>query len=184
MRVLLDACVLYPTILREILMGAAARGLFVPLWSERLLEEWRRAAARAGPAVAAQAGAEIALLRAGWPQALVVPGGDDPALPGPDRLPDPDDLHVIAAARAGGAAAILTANSRDFPSRLLAPLGLIRLQPDPFLRALWSEAPEAVGAAVAQAHGRAEAISGQALALRPFLKRAGLPRLGRALAPG
>jgi hypothetical protein len=59
LRVVLDACVLYPTVMREVLLGCAARGLFVPLWSPRLLEEWARAAARLGPegeAVAADRG--------------------------------------------------------------------------------------------------------------------------------
>ncbi|MCC6008539.1 MAG: PIN domain-containing protein [Rhodobacteraceae bacterium] len=182
MRVLLDACVLYPTILREILLGAAERGLFTPLWSPRLLEEWRRAAARAGPHVAAQATTEIALLEASWPGSLVhLPEGSGAGL----WLPDPDDVHVLAAAVAGRADALLTANSRDFPSRVLADHGLARLSPDPFLRALWAEAPEAVAGAVADAHRRAEVISGSQLPLRPLLKRAGLPRLARALsAPG
>jgi len=43
MRVVLDACVLYPPVLREILLGAASAGLYDPLWSERILEEWARA---------------------------------------------------------------------------------------------------------------------------------------------
>ena len=36
MRVLLDACVLFPTVMREVLLGAAAEGAFVPMWSERI----------------------------------------------------------------------------------------------------------------------------------------------------
>src|SRR5690606_10011196 len=32
-RAVLDACVLYPTVLREILIGAADAGLYAPLWS-------------------------------------------------------------------------------------------------------------------------------------------------------
>ena len=57
-RVLLDACVLYPTVLRELLLGTAALGLYEPLWSARLLEEWARAAARLGPEGEAIARAE------------------------------------------------------------------------------------------------------------------------------
>ena len=48
MRVLLDACTLYPTVMREILIGVARAGYYTPLWSDRILEEWARAAARFG----------------------------------------------------------------------------------------------------------------------------------------
>jgi len=44
MKILLDACVLFPTILREILLAAAEETQFEPLWSARILEEWARAA--------------------------------------------------------------------------------------------------------------------------------------------
>src|SRR5690606_27704598 len=36
-RVLIDACVLFPTVLREMVVGAAAAGGFAPLWSARIL---------------------------------------------------------------------------------------------------------------------------------------------------
>ena len=111
-RILLDACVLYPTVLREILIGCAAAGLFEPLWSARLLEEWARAAARLGPEGEAVARGEIAALRAAFPGAEVrVPEGSERRL----WLPDPDDVHVLAAAVAGRADAILTANAQGLP---------------------------------------------------------------------
>ena len=43
MKAVLDACVIYPTVLREILTGVAALGLYEPLWSDRILREWTRA---------------------------------------------------------------------------------------------------------------------------------------------
>ena len=58
MKAVLDACVLYPTVLREILLGVAARGLYEPLWSDRILREWTRATAKLGPLAQAQAEAE------------------------------------------------------------------------------------------------------------------------------
>ena len=45
-RVLIDTCVLYPTVMRELLLGCAAKGLYEPRWSARISEEWARAAAR------------------------------------------------------------------------------------------------------------------------------------------
>lgn len=179
MRLLLDACVLYPTVLREILLGCARAGLFAPLWSDRILEEWARAARRLGPAAEAQARGEIALLRAAFPAASVpVPAGLERRL----ALPDPDDVHVLAAAVAGGAEAIVTFNAADFPRGVLGAEGLARRDPDGLLWELWSHHPETVGAVVARVHAEAERLAGEPLPLRALLKRAKLPRLGKALA--
>ncbi|MDD9921702.1 MAG: PIN domain-containing protein, partial [Boseongicola sp.] len=46
MKVLIDACVLYPTLLRELVIGATGLGQFEPLWSERIFAEWRATATR------------------------------------------------------------------------------------------------------------------------------------------
>ena len=37
----LDACVLYPTVLRQILLGCAERGLYTPIWSAELYVQAR-----------------------------------------------------------------------------------------------------------------------------------------------
>lgn len=177
MKAVLDACVLFPTVLREILIGAAEAGLYTPVWSDRLLEEWRRAAARQGEDVARIAGVEIALLTAAWPQARV--HGNDATLAGL-ALPDRADAHVIATALAAGADLIVTANLPDFPARVLAPLGLRAGHPDAFLRDLWSRAPATIAQVAAANHARAQAAGGD-IPLRALLKRAGLPRLARAM---
>lgn len=179
MRLVLDACVLFPTVLRQILLGAAAAGLYEPLWSDRILEEWARATTRLGALAEAQARADAARARVDFPRATV------PAAPGVEArllLPDPNDVHVLATAIAGSADAILTFNAVDFPRHVLAAEGIARRDPDGFLWELWSHHPEAVSAVVAGVHARAEAISGQPLSLRALLKRAQLPRFAKALA--
>ncbi len=178
MKILLDACVLYPTVLREILIGVAREGLYRPLWSARILEEWARAAARLGPADEAIARREVAALRAAFPQAEVAA---QPGLEGRLHLPDPNDIHVLAAAIAGHADAIVTFNAQDFPRGTLAAEGLERRDPDGFLWQLWSERPEPVAGVVERVRAKAEALSGTAQPLRPLLKRAKLMRLGKAL---
>ncbi|HDR28069.1 RSP_2648 family PIN domain-containing protein [Rhodovulum sp.] len=179
MKALLDACVLYPTVLREILLGVAAEGLFTPLWSARILEEWARAARKLGPMGETQARAEIALVRTTWPGTEVAP---KPGLEARLWLPDPDDIHVLAAAIAGGADLIVTFNAQDFPRQTLADEGLRRVDPDQMLRELWQAQPAEVEAVVARVHAEAERLSGEALPLRALMKRARLPRLGKALA--
>lgn len=178
MRALLDACVLYPTVLREILIGVAREGLYQPLWSARILEEWARAVARLGPADEAFARAEIAGLRVAFPRAEAVPR---PGVESRLHLPDPNDVHVLAAAIAGHADAIITFNAQDFPRGTLAAEGLDRRDPDGFLWELWSSHPETVARVVENVRSTAEALSGAPQPLRPLLKRAKLPRLGKAL---
>lgn len=178
MRAFLDACVLYPTVLREVLLATAAEGLFEPLWSPRVLEEWARAAARRlGPAGEAIARGEIALLDTRWPAARVA----DAEAPGL-VLSDPDDAHVVAAAHEAGADLVVTLNLRDFPARVLAPLGLAAEHPDAFLRRLHGEQPERVARAAEGVRAEAERLSGSPQPMRALLKRAYLPRLGKALA--
>ena len=170
MRAVLDACVLYPTVMREVLIGCA--GLYQPLWSERILEEWRRAAMKHPPG----AGTEIAVLMERFPKA---------AVPAPERedivLPDPDDVHVLSAAIEGGADAIVTLNLGDFPTRVLARHGVLRMHPDAFLIDLHAASPDAVREAAHRVLEVARGLSGEDWAMRALLKKARLPRLGKAL---
>lgn len=178
MRLVLDACVLFPTVLRQILLGCAREGLFEPAWSDRILEEWARATTRLGPLAEAQARADATRARAAFPRATVPP---QPGLEARLLLPDPNDVHVLATAIAGHADAIVTFNATDFPRHLLAAEGIARRDPDGFLWELWSHHPEAIAAVVSQVHAEAERIAGQPLSPRALLKRAKLPRLAKAL---
>lgn len=178
MKLLLDACVLYPTVMREMLLGAAKAGFFRPLWSERILEEWACVAARQGPAEEMQARGEIALLRAGLPEAsVVVPEELERRL----WLPDPADIHVLAAAIAGSADGIVTLNRKDFPRRLLAEEGLDRIDPDAFLVECFKGDPARMTRVGSNVLMRARRLSDPGWDLRPLLKKARLPRLGKAM---
>lgn len=179
MRAVLDACVLYPTVLREITLGLCDAGLITPVWSERLLEEWARTADRLGGAVdATLARGEIVRLKAVYPEALVPP---DPKREASLWLPDAGDVHVLATAIAGEAAVIATLNLKDFPRSELSPHGVEARHPDALIYDLWLSAPDVVAEVVAGVQGRAEALSGEVMPLRALLKRIRLPRLAKAL---
>ncbi len=178
MRAVLDACVLYPSVLREILQAAGEAGLFVPLWSDRLLAEWVHAAARLGPEAAHVAAAEAAAFAAAFPGGRIEA---QPTIEARLNLPDPADLHVLAVAIAGRADAIVTFNTRDFPMRLLAAEGVARRDPDGFLWELWSGAPAAITAIIETSRARAEDLAGRPVALKSLLKRLRLHRLSRVL---
>lgn len=178
MKVLLDTCVLYPTVMREMLLGAAGQGLFTPLWSARILEEWALAARKIGPGGEAQARAEIAMTGANWPKAQVT---WPPSLESRLWLPDANDVHVLAAAVAGSADVIVTMNAKDFPRNLLAEEGLSRVDPDAFLQGLFEANPEALAHVATRVLGEARRLSGEDWTLRALMKKARLPRLGKAL---
>ena len=178
MRALLDACVIYPTVLREVLVGCAGLGLYEALWSDRILEEGARATVKLGPEAEVQARGEVAVLKAQFPNACVRPRDGDMARL---HLPDENDIHVLAAAIAGSADVIVTMNAKDFPRQTLAFEGLKRLSPDEFLMELWLDTPEAVEQVVRGVHKVACEMSGEALELRALMKRARLPRLGKAI---
>lgn len=179
MRIVLDACVLYPTVLRQVLIGLAKEGFFMPLWSDRILEEWARAAKKLGETGEMQARSEIAMLNANWPgQSFEARQGDMARL----YLPDENDIHVLATAVAASADAIITLNIRDFPKAALAEEGVKRLTPDEFAIACHTQKPDSVSALVQGVFNDAKPFLPPDATLRNLMKRAKLPRLGKVLA--
>ena len=179
MKVLLDACVLYPTVMREVLIGCAGAGLYQPCWSPRILEEWARATVKLGEGGEAIARGEIAALTARFPRASVTP---DDGLLRRLWLPDADDVHVLAAAVAGHCDAILTLNAKDFPGNLLAEEGLFRADPDGFVLRLHDEAPDVVARICDAVLAEANRLSPESWTIRALMKKARMPRLGKRLA--
>jgi len=160
--------------MREMLLGAAGEGLFRPHWSPRVLEEWARAVERDGGSVRG----EIAAIETEWPGASVEPRAGDL---GRLHLPDENDIHVLAAAIACGADLLITLNAKDFPRHALGAEGLSRQDPDGFLRALWGEDAGAIARVAGAVQARAFAAGVPETGMRALMKRARLPRLGKAL---
>ncbi len=178
-RFVLDACVLFPTVMRQMLLGAAEAGFFAPRWSERLLGEWHRAAAKHGDAVEMQAEGEIALVSARFPEARLPPA---PGIEARLWLPDPADTHVLAVAVAGSCDGIVTVNAGDFPRNVLAEEGLARVDPDAFLLGFLRADPDRLRPVAERVLAEARRLSGQGWEMRGLMRKARLPRLGKALA--
>jgi predicted nucleic acid-binding protein len=141
---LLDACVLIPAALRDTLLRAGHAGLYQPRWSEQILAEVQRNLGELTDPQRAQR--LVATLRAAFPEAAVT--GFEPLIP---RMTNaPKDRHVLAAAVASGAGAIVTANLRDFPPPALQPHGIAGRSPDVFLGALVERAPALMAQLVAE----------------------------------
>lgn len=144
--VVLDSSVLYPLPLRDTLLRVAETELYDPLWSERMLDEVARNLIADGRATAQQADRLLAAMRGAFDAAAVpedVIAGLEPAMTN-----HPDDRHVLAAAVAGDAQAIVTLNLKHFPEEACAPFAIESLHPDQFLLDLYGLDPEAVTEAV------------------------------------
>lgn len=113
----LDACVLVPVALADTLLRVAEKGLYRPLWSDRILGEAQAAIEEIHPGTGAAK--RFASMREAFDDATVT--GWEELEPG-IWLPDADDRHVVAAAVQGGAQGIITANTKDFPAAALKPL--------------------------------------------------------------
>lgn len=133
--VVLDACVLYPARLRDLLMHLGIVGLYQPKWSDSIHEEWCRNLLANRPDIAPEALARtVALMEYALPDARVT--GHE-CLIGGLTLPDSDDRHVLAAAIRAKAEVIVTLNQKDFPAAALAEFDIEALHPDEFISDLF-----------------------------------------------
>lgn len=109
-KVVLDACVLYPFTVRDVLLEAAAQGFYQACWSETILGEALRNLISDGRMTGDNAAKLVAVMRRAFPEAQVT---DYEALI-PAMRNDEKDRHVAAAAVRAGAQVIVTSNTRDF----------------------------------------------------------------------
>ncbi|WP_257181159.1 PIN domain-containing protein [Corynebacterium cystitidis] len=130
-RVVLDACVLFPIVQTDLLLSLAVERLFVPLWSERIAEEVIRNLEKKGILPRSRSITRFSAMNQAFPDALVTNWED--LEKGIQGLPDDDDRHVVAAAIAGNASAIVTENTAAFPATALAHHGLHTKNTDEFL---------------------------------------------------
>jgi len=130
----LDANVLYPQFLRDVLLRLAAADLFAPRWTDRIRDEWTRNLLRDRPDLTPERLANTHRLMArAFPEARVAGYAHLEARVGGVHA---KDRHVAAAALASGATHIVTWNMRDFPAEALAPHGVEAADPDAFVSAL------------------------------------------------
>jgi hypothetical protein len=136
---LLDANVLHPIGLCDVLLRLAEKGLFQPRWTEEILNEALRSIVRRHTRVRPEAIAErFDDMRMAFPEAMVT---------GYETMRDAlanemkDDAHVLAAAVVGGADLIVTNNVKDFHATLLRKHAVEAVPADTFLVDQWSLDP-------------------------------------------
>lgn len=146
MVVVLDANVLYPAPLRDLLLSLAAVKLFQPKWSVRINDEWTRNLVKNRPDISPEALAKtITAMNIAFPDALMP---EDPTVEAQLHLPDPDDRHVLMTALISEADYIVTANTKDFPAMIAVEYRIEPIHPDDFVTAIINEHPGEVRTAV------------------------------------
>jgi len=133
--VVLDACVLYPSFLRDLLIRLGLTGLYQPKWSATIEDEWQRnLLANRADLTPEQIQRTAVLMNTALPDAMIT--GFEPLIDSVD-LPDVDDRHVVAAAVRSNAEIIVTFNLKDFPAPALDAFGIEALHHDDFVMDLF-----------------------------------------------
>jgi hypothetical protein len=170
--VLLDANVLYPAPMRDILLQLAVTDLFCAKWTADIHREWIEALLRNDPR------RDRAVLER--TRDLMDRNVRDSLVTGYEslietlRLPDPGDRHVLAAAVVGKCEIIVTQNLRHFPEESLSPHKIEAQHPDEFLRNQLDLAPGVFCSAVRKVRLRLQAPPYSAPDYLAILTRQGL----------
>lgn len=126
----LDANVLYPFRIRDVLLTFSQHGLFRARFTDCIINEWVRSLIGNKPGAAASVRAQEKIIREKFSECFV--SGYQHLINGL-VLPDPDDRHVLAAAIRCSAQVIVSWNAKHFPADILAKHDVELLTPDDFL---------------------------------------------------
>jgi len=136
----LDACVLMSGLLRPLLLNLAHAGLLMPLWTDKIGQEWQRNAARLWPIEPDLLKTEWQLMQEQFPYSNM---GDVTEFEADLRHTDRKDKHVAAAGIAGvsrqvaQSISVLTWNLKDFSRSELRKQQLGLIDPDRLLSQWW-----------------------------------------------
>lgn len=137
---ILDACVLYPAPVRDLLLSLADNGLYKPKWSDEIQDEWTRNLLLKRPDLdQGQLQLTIEAMNDTFPDSNV--DKFDSLIPS-INLPDPSDRHVVAAAIRSKADVIVTYNLKHFPKSIESSYDIAIQHPDEFLCNVFDLHPE------------------------------------------
>lgn len=146
--IVLDACVLYPAPIRDVLLSLAAEGLFVVKWSDIIQNEWLRNLLANRPDLKKeQLFQTIKAMNLAFPDANVE--NFEVFISGVN-LRDKDDRHVVACAIRCNADLIVTFNIKDFSTKELAKFGIEIQNPDELISNLIDINPKLVHKAISK----------------------------------
>ena len=126
----LDACVLFSRLQRDVLLSLAHADLYTARWTQEIEREWASSLVEKYPDAADKIPRLVEHMREAIPDCLIV---DYAPLITSIQLPDERDRHVLAAAIRGNADAIVSLNTKDFPASVLATFDIEIQTPDQFV---------------------------------------------------
>ena len=178
-KAVLDACVLYPAPVRDILLSFANEGLYQPKWSDQIQDEWIRNLLIKRPDLKREQLKRLAkTMDTAFPDANVQGFESRIRL---IELPDRDDRHVVAAALESESDLIITFNLRDFPLNQLDGFGMEANHPDDFLVGLFKTDEYRGSQAFEKQLKRLKNPPIDSAQLLQILKKAGLPKTATIL---
>lgn len=148
-KVFADTSVLFPFSVMDLLLTLSENRLLELVWTDELLEEWARVIVREHHRTAESAAAITGAVREHFGDLRIEPSlyrDLIATMPGPD----PDDHVHSAAAIAAGVDALLTWDTKGFPTEPLAEFGLRVTDPDTYLTELATEFPDDVANSITE----------------------------------
>ena len=174
----LDANVLYPSLKRDVLLSFGESGLYRPRWTDKIMEEWTSKLLERRSDLQDDIPRVVEQMNRAFPEAQIE--GYETIM-GALELPDPNDLHVLAATIKGGAHIIVTENKKDFPEEILSPFDIEIQSADEFLLSTLELYPSDAEAAIRVMRKRHKKPSHSASVLLTKFTGEGLVRLAAAL---
>lgn len=172
--VILDANVLFPFRVRDVLLTFAHDGLFRARFTEEIMTEWTHNLLELKPCLKDSIKSQVDMIRHTFDECFVT--GHMALIDGLE-MPDRDDRHVLAAAIRCSAQVIVTENKRDFPPDLLEEYDIEVLGADEMLVNTYELFPVEAARALGKVRERYKKPRMNVSEFLLDLTRAGLPKL-------
>lgn len=172
--VILDANVLFPFRVRDVLLTFAHEGLFRARFTEQILDEWTENLIELKPSLKDSIHSQVDIIRRKFDECFVT--GHMPLIEGLE-MPDENDRHVLAAAIRCSAQVIVTENRRDFPKDLLDEYDVEALGADEMLANTYELFPAEAARALGKVRRRYKNPPMNVSEFLLDLTRVGLPKL-------
>jgi predicted nucleic acid-binding protein len=179
----LDANVLYPQWLRDLVLTLAALGYYEPRWSDRIIEEMRRNVLADHPDIEPDRfdAVTIAALRRAFATAWV--RVEDDLVERMDNAPE--DRHVLAAAVTADAHVIVTSNVDDFTGSRHVTAGNLAIEsPATFLTTVLDDHPDVMATALLHLATHRRGVTTVADVLDELMRNGTLVRFVKAARAG